>query len=113
MSGNRSIKLSFGMCEVCGKRDGRPGHECDGGEALRKSARELFGPAMDLVENLIAKAGTGVLRGVFEVAYERDALREALTSLVAQHDRPHGFDDEAWYAREVAQARAALAKVQS
>ena len=40
-------------------------------------------------------------------------LLAALRDLVAQHDRPHGFNDEHWYATEVAAARAAIAKVQS
>lgn len=38
-----------------------------------------------------------------------DALVAALRGLIAQHDRPHGFADEHWYARELEQARAALA----
>lgn len=37
-------------------------------------------------------------------------LMAALRQLIAQHDRPHGFEDENWYARQLEVARAALAK---
>jgi hypothetical protein len=75
------------ICDDCGKQM-QPftlpaAHDCDGGEALRKAAHELFAPCVDLIERTIAKAGTGVLRGVFEVAAERDRLRNSHDALVA------------------------------
>lgn len=79
----RSINLEFAPCDVCGKKNGAPGHDCDGGDALRKAARELFGPVLDLVEPMLVKAGTGILRGVFEVAFERDALKSQNVVLVS------------------------------
>lgn len=33
------------------------------------------------------------------------AMLAALKAILAQHDRPHGFDDSRWYAREVALVR--------
>lgn len=45
---------------------------------------------------------------VFALKEDRDRLFGALQRLVAQHDRPHGFEDSHWYARELADARAAL-----
>lgn len=37
-------------------------------------------------------------------------LYEALSKLLARHDRPHGFDDAEWYRDVVEPARAAIAK---
>lgn len=82
MTVRRSITLEFSPCEVCGKKNGRPGHQCDGDEALRKAARELFGPTLDLVEPMLVKAGTGILRGIFEVAFERDDLRASIVAIL-------------------------------
>lgn len=72
------------ICDVCGKQlePFKRAHDCDNGDALRKAAHELFAPCVDLIERTIAKAGTGVLRGVFEVAAERDRLREQNAALV-------------------------------
>jgi hypothetical protein len=41
-----------------------------------------------------------------------DALVAALRDLVAQHDRPHGFDDSHWYAQALEPVRALLAEVE-
>jgi hypothetical protein len=35
-------------------------------------------------------------------------LREGLKTLIACHDRPHGFDDSHWYAHALEIARKAL-----
>jgi hypothetical protein len=45
------------------------------------------------------------------VSEERDLLRSALSRLVAQHERPHGFDDSHWYREALDQAKCALSAV--
>jgi len=43
---------------------------------------------------------------------QRDELLRALAQRVAKHDRPRGFDDDRWYAPELAVARNAIAKAE-
>jgi hypothetical protein len=57
-----------------------------------------------------------MMRGTIEVSeadYRRlrkeyEAMRDALLKLIACHDRPHRFDDEAWYAHALFDARRAI-----
>jgi hypothetical protein len=74
------------VCDDCG-REIQPftrTHNCDGGEALRKAARELFEPTAELIEKLLVKSGTGILSGVFDIVYERDRLKVENSAISAQ-----------------------------
>lgn len=74
------------VCDVCGKEvpPYKRAHDCDGGVALRKAAHELFTPTVPLIERVLAQAGTGILRAVFEVVYERDRLKSQNDSLLRE-----------------------------
>jgi hypothetical protein len=77
------------MCETCGRTipPFQRAHDCDGGEALRKAAKELCSNVLPLIEKVLIKHGTGTLRGVFEIVYERDRLKSSHDELVRALER--------------------------
>jgi len=104
---------------------GRPqGATSAGDSAVLRNAREmvrLFGQYMgdkgeatddQIVDYTdLAREHCGrIAQGYIDLADINTTLLEALKALIAQHDRPHGFDDDRWYAASLATARAALTK---